>query len=84
MTYRIRFTRQAQKDVEKLTPKLREKLKSILRNQVAVAPHSGKPLVGELKEYYSIRLSFKDRIVHTIQQEELIVLAIRARTHYGN
>jgi Txe/YoeB family toxin of toxin-antitoxin system len=84
VTYRIRFTKQAQKDVEKLTPKLREILKSILRNQVAVAPHSGKPLVGELKGYYSIRLSFKDRIVYKIYEDELVVLVIRARTHYGD
>lgn len=83
MTYQIRFTKLAQKDVQRLTPKLREKLKAILRHQIAVNPHGGKPLVGELKGYYSVRLSHKDRIVYWIEEDELLVLVIRARTHYG-
>ncbi|GAB6059045.1 type II toxin-antitoxin system RelE family toxin [Desulfonatronum parangueonense] len=84
MTYRIRFTRKAAKDIEKLTPKLRDKLKDILRNRLAVDPYSGKALVGNLKGYYSVRLGFKDRIVYSILEDELIVLVIRARTYYGD
>ncbi|MDT8390324.1 MAG: type II toxin-antitoxin system mRNA interferase toxin, RelE/StbE family [Lentisphaeria bacterium] len=84
MTYRIHFTRQAAKDVKKLTPKLQKKLKEILRARIAVDPYLGKPLVGELKGYYSIRLSYKDRIVYSINNDELIVLVIRAKTHYGD
>ena len=83
MTYGIRFTRQAQKDIGKLSPKLRAKLKDILRNRLAVAPYSGKALVGQLQGYYSIRLSYKDRIVYSIHDEELIVVVVRAKTHYG-
>jgi mRNA-degrading endonuclease RelE of RelBE toxin-antitoxin system len=64
VTYQIRFTKQAQKDVQKLTPKLRDKLKDILRHRIAVDPYAGKPLVGELRGYYSVRLSYKDRIVY--------------------
>ena len=84
MTYQIRFTKIAQKDVQRLTPKLCEKLKDILRSRIAVNPHAGKPLVGELKGYYSVRLSHKDRIVYSIHEDELVVLVIRARTHYGD
>ncbi|MFU8838643.1 MAG: type II toxin-antitoxin system RelE family toxin [Thiohalomonadaceae bacterium] len=84
MTYRIRLTRQAEKDVKRLTPKLQEKLKTILRNRLAHDPYSGKALVGELKGYYSLRLSYQDRIVYSIHDAELIVLVIRARTHYGD
>ncbi|MCC5843215.1 MAG: type II toxin-antitoxin system mRNA interferase toxin, RelE/StbE family [Verrucomicrobia bacterium] len=83
MTYRIRFTKQAQKDVNKLTPKLQEKLKDILRNRIARHPHSGKALSGDLKGYYSVRLSLKDRIVYTVRENELLVLVVRAKTHYG-
>jgi len=82
--YKIRFTKQAEKDVSKLSPRLRQKLKDILRNSIAVDPYGGKPLTGELKGLYSMRLSFKDRIVYTIQDDELIVLLLRARTHYGD
>ena len=84
MTYRIRFTRQAAKDVRKLTPKLQVKLKDILRNKLATAPYSGKALVGELRGYYSVRLSYQDRIVYSIHDDLLVVLVVRARTHYGD
>jgi len=84
VTYRIRLTRQAVKDVNKLSPKLQKKLKDILRNRLAVEPYSGKALVGDLKGYYSVRLSHKDRIVYSIHDEELIVLVVRTRTHYGD
>ncbi len=83
MKYEIRFSRQAEKDIWKLTPKLREKLKGILRMQIAVDPYAGKALVGELKGYYSVRLSFQDRIVYSIHDNELLVIIIRAKTHYG-
>ena len=84
MTYRIRFTKLARKDVEKLSPKLQQKLKDILRNRVAIDPYGGKPLTGELKGFYSVRLSYKDRIVYAILDDELVVVLLRARTHYGD
>ncbi len=82
--YRVRFTRQAEKDIAKLTDKLRAKLKDIVCNRLAVDPHSGKPLTGPLKGYWSMRLSYQDRIVYSIQQDELVVMVVRARTHYGD
>ena len=84
MTYRVRFTRQAQKDIAKLTSRLRDKLKDIVRNRLATDPYSGKPLVGPLKGYYSVRLSYQDRILYSIHDDELVVLVVRARTHYGD
>ena len=83
MIYRIRLTRQATKDIKKLTPKLHAKLKDILRHKIARDPYSGKALGGDLKGFYSIRLSYKDRIVYSIHDDELVVLVIRAKTHYG-
>lgn len=84
MTYRVRFTRQAEKDIAKLTPKLHSKLKAIVRNRLAVDPHSGKPLIGPLKGYYSMRVTYQDRIVYSIRDDELLVIVVRARTHYGD
>jgi len=82
--YEIRFSRQAEKDIRKLTSKLKTKLMDILRNRIAVDPYSGKPLVGDLKGFYSIRLSYQDRVVYSIEDEKLIVYIIRAKTHYGD
>lgn len=84
MTYRIRFTKLASKDVKKLSPKLQQKLKDILRTRLAIDPYSGKPLMGELKGFYSMRLSYKDRILYTVRDDELLVVVVRARTHYGD
>lgn len=84
MRYEIRFSRQAEKDIQKLTPKLKKKLMDILRNRLAVDPYSGKALIGELKGCYSIRLSYQDRVVYSIEDEKLMVFVIRARTHYGD
>lgn len=81
--YQIEFTKQAQKDVAKLTPKLKNKLKDILRNKISVSPETGKPLIGDLKGYYSVRLSFQDRIVYRIENDRCVVLIVRAKTHYG-
>ena len=80
--YQVIFTKQASKDVVKLAPKLREKLKEILRNKIAVAPESGKRLIGGLQGYYSVRLSFQDRIVYRIENDQCLVLVVRAKGHY--
>ena len=82
--YEIRFTRQAAKDVKRLSPKLRDKLKSILRNSIAIEPFSGKALTGDLKGLYSKRLDYQNRIVYSVHNKELVVLVIRAKTHYGD
>jgi Txe/YoeB family toxin of Txe-Axe toxin-antitoxin module len=82
-SYEIVFTKQAQKDINKLTPKLKNKLKDILRHKVAVSPETGKALTGDLTGYYSVRLSYQDRIVYRIENEQCEVLVIRAKTHYG-
>ncbi|EXJ15308.1 type II toxin-antitoxin system RelE family toxin [Imhoffiella purpurea] len=84
MRYRVSFTQQAEKDIEKLTPKLRDKLKDIVRNRLAVDLYSGKPLIGPLKGYYSIRLTYQDRILYSIQDDALLVVVLRTRTHYGD
>ena len=81
--YQIEFTKQAQKDITKLSPKLKNKLKDILRNKISIMPETGKPLVGDLKGYYSVRLSFQDRIVYRIENNRCVVLIVRAKTHYG-
>ena len=81
--YQIELTKQAQKDIAKLTPKLKTKLKDILRNKIAIMLQTGKPLVGDLTGYYSVRLSFQDRIVYRIENERCVVLIVRAKSHYG-
>ena len=84
MSYRVRFTRQAEKDIKRLSPKLRDKLKAILLNRLAADPYSGKALLGSLKGCYSARLTFQDRVVYSIRDDELLLLVLRDRTHDGD
>ena len=83
MSYEIRFTKIALKDVRNLLPKLRLKLKEILLKQVAEEPYSGKKLVGDLTGFFSVRLSYRDRIVYSVDEKKKLIYIHRARTHYG-
>lgn len=84
MPYEIRITRQASKDVATLTPKLRSKLRDILVRVIAQDPYEGKKLLGDLSGSYSYRLTYKDRIVYSVNERTKTIYIERARTHYGN
>ena len=81
--YKIRFSRHAGKDVEKLTPAIRAKLKAILFEVIALDPYEGKKLLGDLSGSYSYRLTFQDRIVYRVDEGARTVFIERARTHFG-
>ena len=82
--YEIRLTKEARKDVQKLSPRMKKKLKDILKNKIALEPYTGKKLVGQLKGFYSIRLNYQDRIVYSVNEENRVIYIHRARTHYGD
>jgi mRNA-degrading endonuclease RelE of RelBE toxin-antitoxin system len=81
--WQIRFTKQARKDVESLPPKLKAKLRVILVEIIARNPYEGKKLLGDLAGSYAYRLSYKDRIVYSLDEERRTIYIERARTHYG-
>ena len=82
--YAIRFTKEAAKDVAKLPPRLKDKLRIVLVQQVAPNPRCGKRLVGDLAGFFSLRLSYQDRLVYSIDDDSRTVYVHRARTHYGD
>jgi mRNA interferase RelE/StbE len=84
MTYAVEFTKEAFKDIKKLSPKLKEKVKAIIVGQIAEEPASGKRLVGDLTGFYSVRLSYKDRIVYSFNKAKRIITIHRAKTHYSD
>lgn len=81
--YEVRLTRRAEKDVKKLTPQLRRKLYEILTEVIAQDPFQGKKWVGDLAGSYSCRLTYRDRIVYSINAKERVVYIERAATHDG-
>ncbi len=82
-SYEILVTRRAEKDIKKLTPALRQKLNEILTEVIAKDPFQGKKLVGDLLGSYSYRLTYRDRIVYSVDSRKQIVYVERAATHYG-
>jgi Txe/YoeB family toxin of toxin-antitoxin system len=83
MIYEIRFTKEAKKDVDKLSPKLKQKLKKIIQEQITLNPYEGKKLVGDLTGFFSLRLNYKDRILYTIDDQQKLIYIHRVKTHYG-
>ena len=83
-SYEIKFTKEAFKDTKKLSPALKKKLKTILVNRIAVEPYTGKKLVGDLKNFYSVRLNYSDRIIYSINEDSHTIFIHRTRTHYGD
>lgn len=82
--YKILFTKQAVKDVNSISPKLKTKLKAILMEVISADPFCGKRLLGDLKGNYSYRLDLKNRIVYSVDKKQRAVYVKRARTHYGD
>lgn len=81
--YQVVLTKEARKDFEKLSPKLREKLKEVLCGELLTNPYGGKKLVGDLAGFFSLRLSYRDRIVYSIDELHHRVYVHRVKTHYG-
>ena len=81
--YEIRITKQALKDIRRLSPKMKIKLRSVLSEVLSKTPYEGRKLVGDLKGNLSLRLNIYDRIVYSIDEDNRIVYIKRAKTHYG-
>jgi toxin YoeB len=86
VSWRIVFTKQAQKDARKLSvaglKAKAEKLIQILRENPYHTPPSYEKLVGDLSGAYSRRINIQHRLVYQIVEDEKTVKIIRIWTHY--
>ena len=86
MTWRVVFTKQAQKDAHKLaSPELKDKAQALLA-VVSQNPFQNPPpyekLVGDLAGAYSRRINIQHRLVYEVVQSEHTVKVLRMWTHY--
>ncbi len=86
VTWKLRYTKQAQKDAKKLKasglkPKAEELLK-LLEDDPFQTPPPYEKLVGDLSGAYSRRINIQHRIVYQVLEEEKIVKVIRMWTNY--
>jgi len=84
--WRVVFTKQAQKDAQKLSdaglrPKA-EKLIEILRKNPYKSPPPFEKLLGDLSGAFSRRINIQHRLVYQILDDEKMVKVIRMWTHY--
>lgn len=84
--WRVLFTRQAQKDAQRLAASgLRvkaEALLSILAENPFQNPPRFEKLIGDLAGAYSRRINIQHRLVYQVFEEERIVKVLRMWTHY--
>ena len=86
MSWRLLYTKQAQKDAQRLAaaglkPKAQE-LFSILADDPFRTPPSFEKLVGDLRGAYSRRINIQHRLVYQVLEDEHIVKVLRMWTHY--
>ncbi|MGJ3242693.1 MAG: Txe/YoeB family addiction module toxin [Opitutales bacterium] len=88
MSYRVVFTKQAQKDAKKIArTDLKAKaaeLIELLKNDPFQSPPPFEALVGALKGAYSRRINIQHRLVYQVMVEQQVVKVIRMWTHYGD
>lgn len=86
MTWRVVFTKQAQKDARNLASAgLKEKaqaLLGILAENPFQTPPTYEKLVGDLAGAYSRRINIQHRLVYQVLQAERTVKVLRMWTHY--
>lgn len=86
MTWQLIYTKQAQKDAQKLAAAgLKDKAQALLR-VVQENPFQNPPpyekLVGDLLGAYSRRINIQHRLVYQALQEEQVVKVLRLWSHY--
>jgi Txe/YoeB family toxin of toxin-antitoxin system len=86
VTWQVVFTRQAQKDAEKLSAAgLKEKAKSllaVLSENPFQNPPAYEKLIGDLAGAYSRRINIQLRLVYQVLATEHVVKVIRMWSHY--
>lgn len=86
MNWRLVYTRQAQKDAQKLASSgLKSKARKLL-DLIAEDPFTRPPpfekLVGDLAGAYSRRINIQHRLVYQVLEEERVIKILRLWTHY--
>lgn len=86
MSWRVVYTKHAQKDAKKLASSgLKDKAQQLLAI-LAVDPFQNPPayekLVGDLTGAYSRRINIQHRLVYQVLEPERVVKVLRMWTHY--
>ena len=86
MSWKLVYTKQAQKDAKKLASSdLKAKAEALLQ-VIEKDPYQNPPpyekLVGDLSGAYSRRINIQHRIVYQVLEDQHVVKVLRLWTHY--
>ncbi|SOB77422.1 toxin-antitoxin system, toxin component, Txe/YoeB family [Marinobacter sp. LV10R510-11A] len=86
MTWKLVYTKQAQKDAKKLaSSSLKPKAQGLLA-LIAEDPYRRPPpfekLIGDLAGAYSRRINIQHRVVYEVLEDERVVKVLRLWSHY--
>jgi Txe/YoeB family toxin of toxin-antitoxin system len=86
VTWKVVYTKQAQKDARKLASSgLKSKAKvllNIIEQDPFTSPPSFEKLVGDLAGAFSRRINIKHKLVYQVYEEEKVVKVLRLWSHY--
>ena len=86
MTWRLIYTKQAQKDARKIASAGLKDKAQLLLGTVAINPFQTPPpyekLVGDLAGAYSRRINIQHRLVYQVLERDRVVKILRLWTHY--
>lgn len=86
MSWKVFYTKQAQKDARKLASSgLKDKAQELLK-LIQANPYQNPPpyekLVGDLSGAYSRRINIQHRLVYQVLEEQQAIKILRLWTHY--
>ena len=86
MTWKLIYTKQAQKDAKKLASaglkSKAETLLAIIKEDPYASPPRYEKLVGDLAGAYSRRINIQHRLVYQVIEKEKTIKILRLWTHY--
>lgn len=86
MTWKVVYTKQAQKDARKLASSGLKNKAQVLINRIKqdpyTTPRSFEKLIGDLGAAYSRRINIQHRLVYQVYENEKIVKVLRLWSHY--
>ena len=87
MTWKLVYTKQAQKDARKLASSGLKNKAKLLLDIIQIDPYQNPPpyekLVGDLSGAYSRRINIQHRLVYQVYEKKHTVKVIRLWTHYA-
>lgn len=86
MTWKVVYTKQAQKDAKKLASSGLKSKAEVLIDILKEDPYQSLPsfekLIGDLSGAYSRRINIQHRLVYQVSESEKIVKVLRLWSHY--